>query len=68
MRAPLRLQLRDASASGQIDGAWWPQSRDLQIEAADLIDNFPAPAGRISRLLCSRPDWDNAVLNGRGVP
>ncbi len=42
--------LRDASSSGRIDGAWWPQSRDLRTEAEDLIDNFSAAAGRISRL------------------
>jgi hypothetical protein len=45
-------------SSGQADGAWWPRSRDLQREAADLVDHFPPEGGRISRLLFSRPDWD----------
>ena len=37
------------------------------MEAADLVDHFPRLAGHVSRLLFSRPDWDNPVLNGRGV-
>jgi hypothetical protein len=56
-RLPLRLQLNSVQ-SGPLDGAWWPQSRDLQRETADLVDHFPGLVGRISRLLFSRPDWD----------
>jgi hypothetical protein len=50
-----------------VDGVWWPQSRNLQTEAADLVDNLPVAAGRINRLLFSRPDWDDAVVGGRGA-
>jgi hypothetical protein len=50
-----------------VDGGWWPQSRDLQVEAADLVDHFPVEAGRINRLLFSRPDWDDGVIEGRGL-
>ncbi|WP_418059095.1 DUF5994 family protein [Pimelobacter simplex] len=57
-RAPLRISLHRGSANRRLDGAWWPQSRDLQAEGADLIDNFPSTAGRPARLLFSRPDWD----------
>lgn len=57
-RVPLRLRLGQSFQSGPLDGAWWPQSRDLQLETSDLVDHFPGPAGRISRLLFSRPDWD----------
>jgi uncharacterized protein DUF5994 len=64
-RAPLRLRLGDA-ADGT-NGAWWPQSRNLQLEAADLLDHFPHPAGYINRLLMSRPDWDDSSTDGRGV-
>ena len=66
-RAPLRIRLRDSETAGHIDGAWWPQSRDLQVEAADLVDHFPRLAGPVSRLLFSRPDWDDSVVEGRGV-
>jgi hypothetical protein len=63
----LRMQLADAPAAGQPDGAWWPRSRDLEREAADLVDHFPASHGRIRRMLFSRPDWDNPIDQGRGV-
>lgn len=59
VRVGLRIRLDNSFSSGPLDGAWWPQSRDLQEEAADLIDHFPHRVGRISRLLYSRPDWDS---------
>ncbi len=66
-RVPLRLELRPLGIPGHVDGGWWPQSRDLQIEAADLVDHFPSDVGRINRLLFSRPDWDDGVIEGRGL-
>ncbi len=66
-RIPLRLELRPSGPPGNVDGGWWPQSRDLQAEAADLVDHFPPEVGRINRLLFSRPDWDNVVVNNRGL-
>ena len=57
-RVPLRITLDNSFQSGLLDGAWWPQSRDLQREAADLVDHFPYLVGQIERLLFSRPDWD----------
>lgn len=65
-RVPLRLRLDNSFQSGPLDGAWWPQSRDLQREAADLVDHFPGLPGRIERLLFSRPDWD-AVRGAAGA-
>jgi Family of unknown function (DUF5994) len=67
-RVPLRLGLSDTPSSDDgSGGSWWPQSRDLQTEAADLVDHFPEAAGHISRMLFSRPDWDNSTEGGRGV-
>ncbi|GAA5156717.1 hypothetical protein GCM10023340_45330 [Nocardioides marinquilinus] len=63
---PLRLRLGEITSDGG-DGAWWPRSRDLQVEAARLVDEFPVEAGRINRLLMSRPDWDDSVTGGHGV-
>lgn len=57
-RVPLRLAVNDGPHAGPLDGAWWPQSRDLGVEAADLVDHFPGLVGHVSRLLYSRPDWD----------
>ena len=66
-RVPLRLELRPAPVAGHVDGGWWPQSRDLRVESADLVDHFPPETGRINRLLFSRPDWDDGVVDGRGL-
>ncbi|GAA1955904.1 DUF5994 family protein [Nocardioides panacihumi] len=63
----LRLRLPDTESSGQADGAWWPRSRDLQLEAADLVDHYPSEGGRISRLLYSRPDWDGPPAGTEGI-
>jgi hypothetical protein len=65
-RVPLRMQMLDSPSTRRLGGVWWPQSRDLQVEAADLVDHFPDQVGHIDRLLFSRPDWDNAV-DGHGV-
>lgn len=56
-REPLRLLLSPRLGHGALDGAWWPQSRDLAVELADLAGHFPAAAGRIIRALYSPPDW-----------
>lgn len=71
VRAPslLRLRLSPAPGVGAVDGAWWPRSRDLEVELADLVDHFPAQAGYISRAIFSRPDWRTSprkVMVGRG--
>ena len=57
-RQPLRLSLGAPSGTNPVNGAWWPQSRDLRAEGADLVDHFPREAGRVDRLLYSAPDWD----------
>ena len=57
-RPPLRLRLGEQSARDSLDGAWWPYSRDLTVELADLVDGFPAELGRAQRVLYSPPDWD----------
>lgn len=60
-RDPLRLRMADHPGRNQVDGGWWPQSRDLAVELADLVDHFPARFGRIVRALVSPPDWDPAL-------
>jgi hypothetical protein len=59
-REPLRLLLSEAAGRGVLDGAWWPQSRDLQAELADLVAHFPPKSGRIIHAAYSRPDWQPA--------
>lgn len=60
IRVPLRLTLSDHPGDQAVDGGWWPQSRDLSVELADLVTHFPDAAGRIVRALYSPPDWDSS--------
>ena len=57
-RGPLRLNMAEHPGKNYLDGAWWPQSRDLAVELADLVDHFPPRFGRIVRALFSPPDWE----------
>jgi hypothetical protein len=59
-RLPLRLRMGDAPARDGLQGGWWPQSRDLAVELADLVDHFPTDLGWIVRVIFSPPDWDAA--------
>jgi hypothetical protein len=58
-RLPLRLRMTKLPRTHPLDGGWWPQSRDLTVELADLVDNFPDGMGRIVRATFSPPDWDD---------
>jgi hypothetical protein len=60
-----RLRLSGSPGGAVLDGAWWPRSRDIEAELADLVDHFPATAGRVYRVVYSRPDWDTQP---RSVP
>ena len=59
-RVALRLHLPDPTDRSAVDGSWWPQSRDLAVELADLVDHFPRQLGEVHRAVFSRPDWDTA--------
>jgi hypothetical protein len=60
-RVPLRLRTAQPGR-GRLDGGWWPQSRHLAVELADLVEHFPPQLGRIVRALYSPPDWDTGTL------
>lgn len=59
-RTHLRLALAPVGEGQVLDGAWWPQSRHLPTELADLVDHFPPERARIERVEFSPPDWDDA--------
>ncbi len=61
----LRLRMTDSPGRDVLDGGWWPRSRDLAVELADLADHFPASLGRITGVVVSPPDWDARI---RSVP
>ena len=58
-RPPLRLALVDPGRRSRLDGGWWPRSRELTVELADLVAHFPASRGHIVRAATSPPDWDD---------
>ena len=57
-RKPLRLRMRKLAGTAQLDGGWWPRTRDLHVELRDLVDNFPQEIPRIVGAVYSSPDWD----------
>jgi hypothetical protein len=56
----LRLKMSPRSPRNLLDGGWWPHSRDLASEFAELVAGFPEEHGRIIRAVYSPPDWDDA--------
>jgi uncharacterized protein DUF5994 len=58
---PLRLRLKPkAPATGYVDGAWWPRSRDLTTELAGLAEVLAVRLGRIERVAYALSTWDRA--------
>jgi uncharacterized protein DUF5994 len=54
-----RLTLKPATqATGYVDGAWWPRSRDLAAELTDLVDALGARLGRVERVAYALSAWD----------
>ncbi len=64
-REPLRIRMAETQGHDHLDGGWWPQSRELATELADLVDHFPSRYGRVVRALVSPPDWERTL---RSVP
>ncbi|MFI1172340.1 DUF5994 family protein [Streptomyces melanogenes] len=55
---PARLSLTPRSAlPGQLDGAWWPASRDLSIELVGLTRALDGARGRITRVIVNPARW-----------
>ncbi|MDT9691061.1 DUF5994 family protein [Streptomyces sp. P9(2023)] len=43
--------------AGQLDGAWWPYSRDLAAELPPLVDAMEGRFGRITRVTVNPARW-----------
>ncbi|MBT2445549.1 hypothetical protein J7F03_00225 [Streptomyces sp. ISL-43] len=55
---PARLSLTPKTALvGQLDGAWWPRSRDLEAELPALAAALDEPWGRITRVTVNPTRW-----------
>jgi hypothetical protein len=53
----LRLKPK-APATGHVDGAWWPRSRDLTAELPALAEVLAVRLGRIERVAYALSTWD----------
>lgn len=63
---PVRLMLkpeigRQVLATGYLDGAWWPYSRDLAAEAPALAKALRVCLGGVERISYSLGAWEPAV-------
>ncbi|MFI0825862.1 DUF5994 family protein [Streptomyces roseolus] len=55
---PARLSLTPKTTlTGQLDGAWWPRSRDLAAELPALADALEGRWDRITRVLVNPGPW-----------
>ncbi|KIX77098.1 DUF5994 family protein [Streptomyces sp. JL4002] len=55
---PARLSLTPKTTlAGQLDGAWWPYSRDLTVELPPLAAALDEPWGRITRVTVNPTRW-----------
>lgn len=54
----LRVVLAAPRKNRPLDGGWWPHTRDLAAELAELVAGLPTEAGRAVRAVYSPPDWD----------
>lgn len=69
---PVRLSLTSKTATaGQLDGAWWPYSRDLTAELPPLVAALDEPWGRITRVTVNPSRWPviprEVAVDGRSV-
>lgn len=65
----LRVTFAPFRRAGEVDGAWWPRSRDLDTELAELFPPIQRRFGQIKWLRLSWADWDtHPDRAGDGVP
>ena len=56
-----RLSLKpDATATGFVDGAWWPASRDLVAELPAVVAALTARLGRVEAVSYNIDAWEAA--------
>ena len=57
---PPRLRLKPGPATGHVDGAWWPRSRDLPVELPTLLATLSARLGGIDGVTYNTAAWPPA--------
>ncbi len=56
-----RISFRQpVNRTGSVDGAWWPQSKDLAAEAPALFEVFWTAGRDMSRVTYNLDSWDSA--------
>lgn len=70
-RLALRSESPSAAGRAELDGAWWPCSRDLTSELSGLADMLDPLWGRITRIAVSPRHWPvlpaTIFVNGHAV-
>ena len=56
----LRLKADTSTPTGQVDGGWWPHSKDLAAALPDLFSALAPQIGPIERVSYHLGDWDPA--------
>jgi hypothetical protein len=56
----LRLKADTTTPTGQVDGGWWPHSKDLAAELPELFSALVPQIGPIERVSYHLGDWDAA--------
>jgi uncharacterized protein DUF5994 len=56
----LRLKADTTTPTGQVDGGWWPHSKDLAAELPNLFSALGPHIGPIERVSYHLGDWDAA--------
>jgi len=60
-RRQLRLRLKPGgSATGYVDGAWWPRSLDLATELPALAEVLSVRLGSVRQIVYALASWDDA--------
>lgn len=58
-RGPPRLSLKPIEPiSGYVDGGWWPHSRDLAVEVAELVTGLESRLGPIRQVAYPLDAWE----------
>lgn len=58
-RSELRLVISSRpTATGNVDGQWWPRTRDLAVEIPALVAAVTARLGAVDRVCLSPDAWD----------
>lgn len=70
-RVRLKLKPMTTTVTGQVDGAWWPRSRDLAHELGALLPVLAVRLGPVERVSYHLTEWEpvprTAVIDDRVV-